>query len=99
MAGIPLRPATRPLVKTPQDRIFSVVIYTVFGLFALICAYPFYYLIINSISSNNLSALGDVRFIPLGFHLSNYPAVFQLPGLGLAAAVSVARTVLGTLGT
>jgi putative aldouronate transport system permease protein len=85
--------------RTKGERVFSVVNYAVFALFALICVYPFYYLIINSVSANNLSALGDVRFFPMGFHLSNYAQVFQLQGLTLATAVSVARTVLGTAGT
>jgi putative aldouronate transport system permease protein len=78
---------------------FASVNYAIFALFALICAYPFYYLIINSISANNLAALGDVRFWPLGLHVSNYSQVFHLPGLPLATAVTIARTVLGTAGT
>ncbi|NNC13863.1 carbohydrate ABC transporter permease [Planctomonas sp. JC2975] len=87
------------LKRTAGEKTFSVINYAVFALFALICAYPFYYLIINSISANDISALGDVRFFPVGFHLSNYAQVFQLQGLTLATAVSVARTVLGTVGT
>ncbi|HEY5223249.1 MAG TPA: carbohydrate ABC transporter permease [Microbacteriaceae bacterium] len=92
-------PHSKRLRRTKGEKAFSVVNYAMFALFALICAYPFYYLIINSVSANNLAALGDVRFWPIGFHLSNYGQVFQLQGLTLAAAVSVARTVLGTVGT
>jgi multiple sugar transport system permease protein/putative aldouronate transport system permease protein len=91
------RTARRPLTKSGIG--FAIVNYGIFALFAVICAYPFYYLIINSVSANNLSALGDIRFWPVGLHLSNYGQVFQLQGLTLAAAVSVARTVLGTAGT
>ena len=40
-------------------------------------------------SANDVSALGDVRLWPIGFHLSNYAQVFQLPGLPMAAVVSV----------
>lgn len=93
------RQHTARVRRTAGERVFSVVNYVLFALFAVICAYPFYYLIINSVSANNISALGDVRFWPVGFHLSNYTQVFQLQGLTLAAAVSVARTVLGTAGT
>ena len=35
------------------DIIFSIVNYTIFALFTLICVYPFYYLIINTISAND----------------------------------------------
>lgn len=65
----------------------------------LICAYPFYYLIINSISNNELSALGQIRFFPQEIHFENYSQVLQLKGLPLAATVSVARTVIGTAAT
>ncbi|MDW4572009.1 carbohydrate ABC transporter permease [Microbacterium sp. M3] len=82
---------------TVGDILFRVGNYALFALFALICAYPFYYLIINSVSANDVSALGDVRLWPVGFHLSNYAQVFQLPGLPMATVVSIGRTVLGTL--
>ncbi|MBW9092083.1 carbohydrate ABC transporter permease [Microbacterium jejuense] len=78
------------------DHVFRGANYLLFAVFAVICAYPFYYLIINSVSANDVSALGDVRLWPVGFHLSNYAQVFSLPGLPLATVVSVGRTVLGT---
>lgn len=86
-------------VKNENDKIFPIFNYMFFGLFTLICAYPFYYLIINSVSNNELSALGQVRFLINGFHLENYKEVLQLKGLPLAASVSVARTVIGTVCT
>ena len=79
--------------------IFDVLNYVFFGLFTLICAYPFYYLIINSISANDISARGEVLWYPTGVHFKNYVAVTQLNGLLRSAWISVARTVLGTTGT
>ena len=79
-----------------SDISFSIVNYLVFGLFTLICVYPFYYLIINTISANDLSSNGMINFIPKGLHLENYKQVLQLSGLGTAALVSLARTVIGT---
>lgn len=79
-----------------KDRAFNIVNYTVFALLTLICVYPFYYLIINSISANDLSANGFVNFLPHKIHFQNYLDVFKLNGLGTAALVSVARTVIGT---
>jgi multiple sugar transport system permease protein/putative aldouronate transport system permease protein len=81
---------------TTGDVLFNILNYTFFALFTIICFYPFYYLIINSISSNELSANGYINFIPKQLHLQNYIEVFQLSGLGNAALVSVARTVIGT---
>lgn len=78
------------------DKTFSVVNYLLFGLFTLICIYPFYYMIINTVSANDLSAAGDINFLPSGLHLSNYKALLELNGLGSAAFISVAKTVIGT---
>lgn len=87
-------------IKTSKgDRTFQVINILIFAIFAIICAYPFYYLIINSISANNLSASGKVNFLPHGFQLENYVKVFQLNGLGTAAMVSLGRTVIGTICT
>ncbi|WP_309067483.1 carbohydrate ABC transporter permease [Microbacterium sp.] len=89
----------RPAGRTAGDLAFRILNYTVFAVLALLCAYPFYYLIINSVSANDVSALGDVRLFPVGFHLENYAEIFQLQGLTNATAVTVGRTVLGTAGT
>lgn len=87
-------------IKTSKgDRTFQVINILIFAIFAIICAYPFYYLIINSISANDLSASGKVNFLPHGFQIENYVKVFQLNGLGTAAMVSLGRTVIGTICT
>ena len=87
-------------IKTSKgDRTFQVINILIFAIFAIICAYPFYYLIINSISANDLSASGKVNFLRHGFQLENYVKVFQLNGLGTAAMVSLGRTVIGTICT
>lgn len=82
--------------KGAKDRVFLVLNYTIFGLFTLICIYPFYYLIINTLSANDLSSAGMISFIPRGIHLNNYIEVLKLKGLLRAALISVARTVVGT---
>ena len=79
------------------DIIFNILNYVWFTLFTIICAYPFYYLIINSISANNLSANGFIVFLPKEIHIENYKEVLKLTGLTTAAIISVARTIIGTL--
>lgn len=81
------------------DRIFNVINYTLFGIFTLICIYPFYYMVINTISANDLSASGVINFVPQGVHFNNYAALMEIKGLGTAALVSIAKTVIGTVGT
>ena len=84
----------RPVKK--EDILFKIVNYSIFLLFTFLCAYPFYYLIINSMSSNELSSNGMINFLPRQIHFQNYKDVFQLSGLSTAVVVSVARTVIGT---
>ncbi len=79
-----------------SDKIISFITYVVYSLFAFVCAYPFYYIFINTLSANNLSERGKVVFWIKGFHLSNYISVLKIPDLFQALRVSVGRTVIGT---
>jgi putative aldouronate transport system permease protein len=79
-----------------SDTIFNIAIYSFFILFTILCVFPFYYLFINTISDNSLSSKGLINFIPKGIHFTNYLEVLKLKGLGQAALVSLARTVIGT---
>lgn len=83
----------------PEDAVFSVTNYLFFGLLTIVCFYPFYYLIINSISANDLSAAGKIILFPQNIHFGNYEKVLKLSGLLQAVVISVARTVIGTLCT
>jgi multiple sugar transport system permease protein/putative aldouronate transport system permease protein len=85
--------------RTPGTIAFNIINYAIFGLFTLICIYPFYYLIINTISANDMSANGLINFFPQKIHLNNYKEVLKLQGLSQAAFVSLMRTVIGTICT
>lgn len=85
--------------QTPVDRVFNMINYLVFGIFALLCIFPIYYILINSISNNTLVSRGDVLFYPKGIHFNNYKQVFEIDQIGRAFLTSVARTVLGTIVT
>lgn len=86
-------------MKKEKLSLFTVLLYIFFVIILILCVYPFYYLIINTISANDLSAGGDIMFLPKGIHFENYKKVFELPGLGRATYISIARTVLGTITT
>ncbi|WOO38306.1 carbohydrate ABC transporter permease [Anaerocolumna sp. AGMB13020] len=79
------------------DTVISVLTYVFFAAFAFICIYPFYYIFINTISSNELSQKGLIIFLPRELHIQNYLKAIKIPGLLDAAVISVARTVIGTL--
>lgn len=88
-----ISPAMR---RSKGEKVFSVFNVFFFIVFAFVCVYPFYYLIINSLSNNAASAAGDVNWVPQGIHFENYKAVFALDGLSRSALISVGRTVIGT---
>lgn len=89
--------AATKIKKSRGDIVFDVINYTVFTLFTLLCVFPFYYVVINSISANNLVDTGKVMFYPIGVHFNNYIEVLKMERMGRAAWVSAARTVLGTV--
>lgn len=79
-----------------DDLTFNMINYSIFFIITLICFYPFYYMIINTISANDLSANGLVRFLPKSIHFDNYKQVLLINGLLRSAFVSIGRTVIGT---
>ena len=81
------------------DRMVGVICYIIFGLCALVCVYPFYYIFINTISANDLSARGVILFWPRGIHFQNYVSALKIDGLFQAAKISLGRTVIGTFCT
>jgi len=82
---------------TVGNVLFNIFNYTFLIILTILCIYPFYYVFINSISANEISAMGNVVFVPRQVHISNYLQVIRLPGLPRAAYISVSRTVIGTV--
>ncbi len=82
---------------TMEDRVFHVCVYILCGAFTLICVYPFYYLLICTISNSQLVDMGRILVLPRGIHFENYIKIFSVQNLDNAALVSVLRTVSGTV--
>lgn len=80
-----------------SDRMVSILTYIIYTFFAFVCVYPFYYIFINTISSNELSARGKIVFLPKEIHFTNYKNVAHIPDLLNACKVSLGRTVIGTI--
>ncbi len=79
-----------------EDRAVEIVCYIIFSIAAFLCLYPFYYILINTVSANDISARGDVLFWPKGFHLHNYVSASRIDGLLQAFKISLLRTSIGT---
>lgn len=83
--------------RSAGDNAISAVTYVIYSILAFVCVYPFYFIIINSISANNLSERGKVLFYPMEIHFKNYANVAHIPNLLDAAKMSVLRTVVGAV--
>lgn len=82
--------------KSKLDILFDIINYTFFISFTLLCVFPFYYILINTISDNGLVRAGKINFIPQGFHLKNYLSLFAVNDLSVSFWVTLGRTLLGT---
>lgn len=79
-----------------SDILFHSINYLVFGLFAIICIYPFYYIFIYTISDTQIAAKGGIYLFPRGITLANYSLVLLNKGIMNAAFISFSRTIIGT---
>lgn len=77
------------------DRFFIIVNCILMFLLTFVCIYPFYYIIIYSISDPSLASRG-LSFLPKGVTLENFRKVMELKGVFPALGVSISRTVIGT---
>lgn len=89
----------RKMKSSVGDKVFDMLNLTVLLIFTLICIFPFYYVLINSISSAKYVDTQQVFFWPKGIQFDTYKEIFKLDRIGEALGVSIARTVLGTLAT
>lgn len=76
---------------------YNVIFGIVFTLFALICAYPFYYLLICTISDNQMVEVGAITFYPVGIHFENYKKILSVQNLGNSVMITLGRTIIGTI--
>ncbi len=88
------------------DRVFDAAVIVFFCVFTFICIFPFYYLLINTVSDNDLVTSGRVNFFPMlkneagrgvfGVQFKNYAALRNVQDLGSAVLITVSRSILGT---
>lgn len=74
---------------------FQALNYAALLLFMLVCLYPFYYILIYSLSDTNQVVRG-ITLLPRGFTLLSYARIFEISGILNATLISVLRTVAGT---
>lgn len=88
---------TTKTYKTSQI-VFDVLNYIFFTFALIVCIYPFYYILIYSLS-DPVEALKGVYLLPKKLTLDNYVRISALKGILNSAVVSTLRTVIGTVVT
>ncbi len=79
-----------------EDIGYNIIFGVLFTLLALLCAYPFYYLLICTISNNQMVEVGAITWRPVGIHFGNYKEILKVENLGNSVLITLARTALGT---
>lgn len=86
----------RKKAKSGGELFFTIINYIIFTIIMFVCIFPFYYLFINTISSNDMVNRGLVLFYPKEITFQNYINVLKMDEFANAFMVSVSRTVIGT---
>lgn len=84
-------------MKRFGSKIADFIIYAVVGLIAIICIYPFIYVLSASISSSDAVLRGDVVLFPKDITFEAYKRVLEEPGIWIAYGNTIFYTVVGTL--
>lgn len=79
-----------------QEKVLQVVNYVCMLLAVLLCVYPFWYLIIYSLSDSVQAARG-IWLLPKNFTLNAYQWIFENMNFGHAFLISVSRTLINTV--
>ncbi|MFC5404277.1 carbohydrate ABC transporter permease [Cohnella soli] len=81
-----------------MDALFRSCNLVFFLIVAFVCTYPFYYILIYTIS-DPVKAAGGLLLLPIGLNFVNYEKLLQTPTLYSTAVISILRTVIGTFVT
>lgn len=83
--------------KKKRISLFDVVVHIIAIFLIFIVGYPLLLVVSNSFSDPGLVATGKILFLPKGFNLEGYKAVFQSSDIMIGYANTIYYTVLGTL--
>lgn len=89
----------KKIKKSPAVIAYQIFNYTLLILLTLICVYPFWYMLIYTLSDPSIADVKTPILLPAGFTLTNYVQIFEISGFFHALMISVLRTVIGTAAT
>lgn len=83
--------------ESASRKTFQVFNYILLIGITLLCIYPFWYVVIYTLSDPMQVSSNPPVLLPSGFSLSNYKQILTLKGFFPAVFISVSRTVIGTV--
>ena len=88
--------AKRGIQRSLGSRTFDIANITFLLLFAFITLYPFYYVLIVSISDGRYVVIGAIKHLPRGINLESYNVVLNKPIVPISYRNTIMYTVFGT---
>ncbi|WMJ86885.1 carbohydrate ABC transporter permease [Anaerocolumna sp. MB42-C2] len=85
------------IAKSKEDRIINIVTVCISLIVLVVTLYPIYYCLINSFNEGKDAVSGGIYLWPRAFTLENYAIVFRNKSLLGSFAMTVLRTVVGTV--
>ena len=84
-------------IKTsPQEKILHAANILLLLIAVFLCVYPFYYMVIYSLSDSTRASLEGIYFLPKGFTLDAYRMIFKKTDFPHAFLISCSRTIIQT---
>lgn len=90
-------PVEQNRIKGKDDKIFDIVNGIILGVIFLIVLYPFWFVIIASISDPTAVSGGEVILFPKGFTVAGYKRVFENEDIWTGYGNTILYTVCGTI--
>ncbi|HHV12930.1 MAG TPA: carbohydrate ABC transporter permease [Clostridiales bacterium] len=84
-------------MKSREGHIINIVTVGISLIVLIVTLYPIYYCLINSLNEGKDAVSGGIYFWPRAFTLENYAIVFRTKNLLGSFAMTVLRTVVGTV--
>ena len=86
-------------MKKKKIQLFDVIVFIISLIMVIIALYPLILVVSNSVSKPALVSTGQVLFLPKGFTLDGYKAVFENKDIMSGMANTIFYTVTGVIST
>ncbi len=88
---------TNRISRSRSEKAGNIIICVLLGILSFIMLYPFWYVLMYSISDPRLSMKGGMFLVPRGFSLYSYKMVLRDSQVWVAYRNTIAKTLVGTI--